>query len=92
MLSFIKKLLSNPEPPAESAAGKAPQMNDLDGQPLAEGDWVEALRYDLGPCQLVRAGQTWVYQNADGQQASWAKMVDAATGFQKVRKITRNIS
>jgi hypothetical protein len=40
----------------------------------------------------VRAGQTWVYQNADGQQASWAKMVDAATGFQKVRKITRNIS
>ena len=60
---------------------------DLEGQPLHEGDWVEALRYDLGTCQIIRGEQGWEYESLDsGKRVSYVRMIDAATKHQKVRK------
>lgn len=65
------------------------QFVDLDGQPLKEGDTVMSLRYDLGECRIVQTGQGMAYESlASGQQISYAKMIDAATGYQKVRKLS----
>ncbi len=65
------------------------QFVDLDGQSLKEGDTVMSLRYDLGECRIVQTGQGMAYESlASGQQISYAKMIDAATGYQKVRKLS----
>lgn len=65
-----------------------PLMVDLDGNPIAEGDFVEAMRYDLGKCQVVKQGDTFIYDSLEsGEKVSWARMIDAATRRQKVRKI-----
>jgi uncharacterized membrane protein YkoI len=67
---------------------KSPQLADLDGNPLQEGDKVEALRYELGISHLQKSKGGWVYQSeVSGQEISWLKMVDAQTGNQKVKKI-----
>ena len=59
---------------------------DLDGNPLAEGDVVENLRYDLGESRLIKTEEGLVYESiADGRQVSWVRMIDAATERQKVR-------
>ncbi len=90
MLNFIKKLLNPEAKPNGEASNTSPQMVDLNGEPLAEGDLVRSLRYDLGQCQLLKVGGVWHYQSSDtGQQVSWAKMIDAATGFQKVVKVVK---
>jgi hypothetical protein len=90
MLNFIKKLLNPEVKPNGEATNPSPQMVDLNGEPLAEGDLVRSLRYDLGECQLLKVGGVWHYQSSDsGQQVSWAKMIDAATGFQKVVKVVK---
>jgi hypothetical protein len=91
MLNFLKKLLNPADKPNGEAANPAPQMVDLYGEPLAEGDAVTSLRYDLGECQLLKVGGVWHYQSSQsGQQVSWAKMIDAATGFQKVVKVSKS--
>lgn len=65
-----------------------PQMLDLDGKQLKEGDFVDALRYDLGKCQIIKNGDSYLYESLEtGESASWARMVDAASRNQKVRKI-----
>lgn len=65
-----------------------PPMVDLDGNPLKEGDFVEALRYDLGKCQIIKKGDSYEYESLEtGESASWARMIDAASKCQKVRKI-----
>lgn len=65
-----------------------PQLTDLNNNPLAEGDFVEALRYDLGKCKLVLEGTTYFYQSIDSsKKVSWLKMIDASTDCQKVKKI-----
>ena len=65
------------------------QFVDLEGQPLKDGDTVMSLRYDLGECRIIKTDQGMVYESlASGQQISYVKMIDAATGYQKVRKLS----
>jgi hypothetical protein len=69
--------------------GQAPQLADLDGQPLQSGDQVMALRYEMGSCRLEKGPEGWRYQSlTTGQTISWLKMIDAVTGYQKVKKLT----
>jgi len=63
------------------------RMVDLDGNLLNEGDMVESLRYNLGECKLLKTDNGYEYESvSSGEKVSWAKMVDAATENQKVRK------
>ncbi|ELR68094.1 hypothetical protein C900_01173 [Fulvivirga imtechensis AK7] len=65
-----------------------PAINDLDNNPLKEGDLVEALRYDLGQCKLLVVDNAYIYESlSSGKQVSWLKMIDASTDNQKVKKI-----
>ena len=60
---------------------------DLEGNPLAEGDLVLSLRYEMGECKLVKTEQGFEYQSLESDtRMSWVKMIDAATERQKVRK------
>jgi len=69
-------------------SGSKLRMTDLDGNILNEGDMVEALRYNLGECKLLKIESGYEYESvSSGEKVSWAKMVDAATENQKVRKI-----
>ena len=61
---------------------------DLDGMPLKEGDKVLSLRYDLGECKIVKTEVGLAYESIEKKTiVSWAKMVDAASKNQKVRKL-----
>lgn len=61
---------------------------DINGEPLQEGDWVEAGRYDLGTCRIIKGETGWEYESLeDGKTVSFVKMIDAATKHQKVRKL-----
>ena len=63
-------------------------MLDLDGKPLQEGDFVESLRYELGKCQIIKKGESFEYDSLEtGKSVNWARMIDAATKHQKVRKL-----
>ncbi len=65
-----------------------PPLVDLNQNPLQEGDLVEALRYDLGKSKIVVVDDMVYYESLEsGQQVSWVKMIDAATEFQKVKKL-----
>ncbi len=71
-----------------SAKKKQPKLADLDGNPLKEGDVVESLRYELGKCRILLSEEGYIYESLDtGKRVSWAKMIDATTENQKVRKI-----
>ena len=64
---------------------------DIDGIPLKEGDTVECLRYDLGKCRIVKTEKGLAYQSLKtGKTVHWARMVDATTKNQKVRKTESN--
>jgi len=67
---------------------KTPKLQDLNNQPLQEGDFVLSLRYNLGKC-IVRQTETGLeYESVEsGEVVSWVKMIDAATDNQKVQKI-----
>jgi hypothetical protein len=66
-----------------------PVMVDLDGKPLKEGDVVESLRYDLGQCRIIKTGEMFAYESLEsGEKVSWARMIDATSKNQKVRKLT----
>lgn len=67
---------------------QAPQLLDINGEPLNEGDKVEVLRYDLGECILTLEGLHYYYESATGEKISYAKMIDASTEQQKVRRIS----
>ena len=80
MFDFFKK---------KKKVDTVPVLADLNQEPLAEGDTVASLRYDLGVCRVVLTEKGLTYQSlADGRQVSWHRMVDAATDLQKVTKIT----
>jgi len=65
------------------------QFVDFEGQLLKEGDTVMSMRYDLGECRIIDTDQGLAYESlASGQQVSYVKMIDAATGYQKVRKLS----
>ena len=71
----------------KSRKGKV-QLVDLEGQTLKEGDTVMSLRYDLGECRIKITEQGMVYESlANGEQVLYVKMIDAATGFQKVKRL-----
>ena len=62
-------------------------LYDLEGNPLAEGDIVLSLRYDMGECRLVMTEKGFEYQSIGSDtKMTWRKMIDAATERQKVRK------
>ena len=64
------------------------QFNDLEGQALKAGDHVMSHRYDMGECRIVETETGLVYESlATGQQVSYVKMIDAATGYQKVKRL-----
>jgi hypothetical protein len=64
------------------------QFADLEGQPLKAGDNVMSHRYDMGECRIVETETGLAYQSlATGQQVSYVKMIDAATGYQKVKRL-----
>jgi len=66
----------------------SPLLADMDGKPLREGDVVESLRYDLGICRILKNGDAYEYESIEsGEKVSWAKMIDAASKNQKVRKV-----
>jgi hypothetical protein len=61
---------------------------DFDGQPLKEGDMVMSLRYDLGECRIIMTETGYAYESLKtGEKVNYAKMIDAGTGYQKVRKL-----
>jgi hypothetical protein len=61
---------------------------DFDGQPLKEGDVVLSLRYDLGECRIIMTEDGYAYESVKtGEKVNYAKMIDAGTGYQKVRKL-----
>lgn len=61
---------------------------DINGEPLQAGDWVEAQRYDLGTCKVLKGESGWEYESLeDGKIVSYVRMIDAATKHQKVRKL-----
>ncbi len=67
---------------------KRKQLQDLNGTPLYPGDKVDCLRYDMGESILLESENGYEYESLkDGQKVSYAKMIDAATSFQKVRKL-----
>ena len=64
------------------------QFADIEGQAMKAGDHVMSHRYDMGECRIVETDEGLAYESlATGQQVSYAKMIDAATGFQKVKKL-----
>jgi hypothetical protein len=45
-------------------------------------------RYDMGECRIVETGTGLAYESlGTGQQVSYVKMIDAATGYQKVKRL-----
>ncbi|MDA3952448.1 MAG: hypothetical protein PF485_02305 [Bacteroidales bacterium] len=69
-------------------AGKKRQLQDLNGTPLMLGDKVECLRYDMGESILIEGENGFEYESIKTKQkVSFAKMIDAANSFQKVRKL-----
>ena len=83
MFRFFRKK-SNGQAKARS---QQPQMVDVNGKTLQAGDIVEVLRYDLGLCKVVEGEKGWEYESLQtGERVHFARMIDAATSFQKVRK------
>jgi hypothetical protein len=69
---------------------KKPRFADLDGNPLKEGDVVLSLRYDLGEARIIRTDKGLEYESVGtGTRVAWDRMIDAATGNQKVRKLEK---
>ncbi|UII27823.1 hypothetical protein LVD15_05210 [Fulvivirga maritima] len=66
---------------------KLPQLLDLNGEALQEGDLVKALRYELGEAKLILEENTYYYESINsGEKVIWLKMIDAYTENQKVLK------
>ncbi len=81
MFSFFKRKKDTPKE-------KKLELTDLNQQPLAVGDKVESLRYDLGTSVLIQEEDGLYYQSeATGAKVHWTKMIDASTECQKVRKL-----
>ncbi len=68
---------------------KKKQLQDLDGLPLFPGDKVDCLRYEMGESVLIDGENGFEYESiATKQKVNYTKMIDAATSFQKVRKLS----
>lgn len=74
---------------SRKSRSKKLQFVDFEGQALKAGDTVLSLRYDLGECRIIETDEGMAYESlASGEKVSYAKMIDAATGYQKVRKLS----
>ncbi|MEP1093855.1 MAG: hypothetical protein ABJG78_02030 [Cyclobacteriaceae bacterium] len=79
MLRFFKKKPKEKLPP---------ELLDVDGNPINEGDEVISQRYDLGKCTVTLEGLQYFYVSQEsGQKISYVKMIDAITENQKVKKV-----
>lgn len=79
MLKFFKKKPKEKQPP---------QLLDIDGNPIMEGDEVISHRYELGQCKVELEGLEFFYVSKHSEQrVSYTKMIDAITGHQKVKKV-----
>lgn len=68
---------------------KKKPLQDIDGNILIVGDKVDCMRYEMGESILMEGENGYEYKSVkDGQTISYAKMIDAATSFQKVRKLS----
>lgn len=80
MLRFLKKKPKEKLPP---------QLLDMDGNLINEGDEVTSHRYDLGRCTVTLEGLQFFYVSQEsGKKISYTKMIDAITENQKVKKIS----
>jgi hypothetical protein len=67
---------------------KKKALQDIEGNILQVGDKVDCMRYEMGESILLENENGYEYESVkDGQKVSYAKMIDAATSFQKVRKL-----
>lgn len=67
---------------------KKKALQDIDGNPLLIGDKVDCMRYEMGESILLEGENGYEYESIKTRQkVSYAKMIDAATSFQKVRKL-----
>ena len=74
-------------------SNKIPKLLDLDNQPIADGDQVISLRYDMGKCIVRQTEKGLEYESLQtGQVVSWVRMIDASTDNQKVKKITQGVN
>ena len=81
MINFFKKKPKEKQPP---------QLLDIEGNLLVEGDMVISQRYELGECNVILEGLQYFYVSKDnGNKVSYVKMVDAITGHQKVKKVVK---
>ncbi|MEO9872202.1 hypothetical protein [Ekhidna sp.] len=65
-----------------------PEILDVDGVQILEGDEVLAQRYELGKCTVELEGLQYFYVSQhSGKKVSYTKMIDAITGDQKVKKV-----
>lgn len=64
------------------------KLLDFDGNELNVGDKVMSLRYDLGECEIIEREGLLYYKSLNkNEEVVYAKMIDAATKNQKVRKL-----
>ena len=79
MFGFFKKKKKEKLPP---------QLLDINGNPISEGDQVEAQRYELGKCTVELEGLQFFYVSQDsGKKVSYVRMIDAVTGNQNAKII-----
>ena len=66
----------------------SPQLVDLNGNDLKEGDIVFSHRYEMGNSRIITGEQGIEYESLETKKrVSWVLMIDAATDRQKVEKI-----
>lgn len=81
MLGLFKKKPKDKQPP---------ELLDIDGNLIVEGDQVIAQRYELGCCTVELEGLQYFYASQESdKRVSYVTMIDAITGCQKVRKVVR---
>ena len=79
MIKLLKKKPKEKQPP---------QLLDIEGNLIVEGDVVESQRYDLGKCDVILEGLQFFYvSQSSGKKVSYVKMIDAITEQQKVKKV-----
>ena len=65
------------------------RIEDMEGSELKPGDHVISLRYDLGECTVMSSESGMEYLSIEkGIRVHYARMIDASTGRQKVRKLS----
>lgn len=67
---------------------KKVKLTDYEGNILKVGDRVESLRYEMGECIIIEGENGPEYESVETKKrVSYAKMIDAHTISQKVKKI-----